>query len=400
MPKFEFKAFTPEGKLKEGVLKAENREQALKILQEQNLLVTYLTEEKKRPIFFQKPGLKDVYLFTRQLAYLISAQTPLGEAIKTLSESAPNKSFRDILIEIYNEIIGGVQFSLALSRFPDIFDSYYIGMVKIGESAGALDETLLYIANHLEAQIKSRNRIIQALIYPAIVVAIFLVVMFTLFYYVIPQIANIFVENNIPIPSVTKFFQDIANFIKNFGLFLIVILIALVYYAFEYFKTREGRVFFLNLVEEMPVFGPLLRNIYVSQFLESLQYLIRGGVPLVEALDIIKNTINHPAYESAINYTIEEIKKGKPLSELLSEFPNLFHPIVITAFKTAEKTGQLSYITFTILRYYDETIEAQINNLSEALQPILIIVLAFALGFLELSLLIPLLNLTKYVQNF
>ncbi len=400
MAQFEFKAFTQEGKLKEGILKADSKDEALKILQEQNLLVTYLAEKRGKPLFFQKPSLKDIYLFSRQLAYLIQAKTPLDEAVKSLSETSSNRHFRNILIEIYNDLVSGVKFSLSLSNFPELFDSYYIGMVKVGETSGALDEILLYLANHLEAKIKSRNRIIQALIYPSIVIFLFIGVMLALFYYVIPQITKIFIENNIPLPNITKFFQSISDFLSRFGIFLFIILASLIYYIFEYIKTKEGRAFIFNLIGDTPVIGPFLKNIYIGQFLESLYYLIKGGVPLLESLEIIKDVIKHPAYESAIEYMIEEVKKGRPLSESISEFPHLFHSIVVEGMKTAEKVGQLAEITLTILNYYNETIEAQINSLGEALQPFLIVILGAGLGALEASLLIPLLNLTKYIQNF
>jgi type IV pilus assembly protein PilC len=400
MAQFEFKAFTQEGKLKEGIISAESKDKALQILQEQNLLVTYLGERKRKPLFFQKPRLKDIYIFTRQLSYLIQANTPLDESIRSLSETTASSSLKGILIEIYNELVGGAKLSTALSRFPDLFNSYYIGMIQVGESTGALDEVLFYLANHLEAQMKFRNRALQALIYPALVLVIFLGVLITLFYYVIPQITNIFVENNIPLPSVTKFFQSISNIIVRYGIFFLFILMALIYYTFEYFKTREGKVFLFNLVNGLPIFGPLFKNIYIAQFLESLYYLEKGGVTLVDSLEIIKNTINHPLYESAIQSMIEEIKKGKPLSQAMSEFPDLFHTIVIEAMKTGEKTGQLSAITLTILNYYNEIINNQLNTLGESLQPFLIIIFAIGLGALEASLLIPLLNLTKYVQSF
>ncbi len=399
--KFEFKAFTREGKLKEGIISANSKEEALKILQDQELLVTYLAEKKiKIPFFLRKIGIKDVYIFTKQLSYLIRAKTPLDESIKSLSETTTNPFFHSVLIEIYNDLVSGVPFSSSLSRFPDIFNSYYLGMIKVGETIGALEEVLVYLANHLEAQMKFKNRILQASIYPLSVLVLFVAVMIALFYFVIPQITKIFVENNIPLPFVTQVFQTISNFLIRFGFFTLIIFFFLIYYSFEYFKTKEGRATFFNLVNEIPVFGELIKNIYLSQFLESLYYLIRGGVPILEALEIIKSSIAHPFYESALEFIIEDVKRGKPLSEALSQFPDLFPSLVIEGMKTAEKTGQLSEITLTIYGFYNETIENQIGNISESFQPILIVALGAGLGLLEASLLIPLLSLTKYVQNF
>jgi len=401
MPKYEFKAFTQEGELKGGVISAESKESALKILQEQQLLVTYLAEKKiSLPLFFRKPGIKDIYLFTRQLSYLVKAHTPLDEAVKSLSETTNNPAFRSVLIEIYNDLVSGIPFSQALSRFPEIFNDYYVGMVKVGESVGVLDEVLNYLAGHLNNQIRFKNKIIQALIYPIMVILLFVVVLLVLFYFVIPQITQIFVENNIPLPAITRIFQAISIFLSRFGIFALIIFASLIYYLNQYFRTKEGKLTLFKIISDFPIFGPLIKNIYSAQFLESVYYLIKGGVPIVEALEIIKSSIAHPLYESALEYVVEDIKKGKPLSEALSQFPDLFPNLIIEGVKTSEKTGQLAEITLTVFNYYNETIESQIGNISEALQPILIILLGAALGLLEASLLIPLLQLTKYVQNF
>jgi type IV pilus assembly protein PilC len=159
-------------------------------------------------------------------------------------------------------------------------------------------------------------------------------------------------------------------------------------------------LFLFKTLNDLPIFGPLIINLYVAQFLESLYYLVKGGVPLIDALEIVKESIANPYYESAIESIIEDVKKGKPLSESMTQFPNIFPSLVIEGMRTSEKTGQLAEVTLTIFNFYNETVENQVGNLGESLQPILIIVLGAGLGLLEASLLIPLLTLTKYVQTF
>jgi type II secretory pathway component PulF len=401
MPKFEFKAFTREGKLKEGIVSAENKDAAVRILQEQGLLVSYLAEKRTKITHYVfKPGARDIYLFTRQLSYLVKAKTPLDESIRSLSETTNNPYFRSILIEIYNDLVSGIRFSSSLSRFPELFNDYYIGMIKVGETVGVLDEILDYLANHLNNQLRFRNRIIQASIYPIFILVLFLGVLVTLFYFVIPQITKMFIENNIPMPLITRIFQNISDFLLNFGFFVLIIIASLIYYLYQYFGTREGRIALFDLTYNIPVIGPLIRNLYTGQFLESLYYLVKGGVPVVEALEIVKSSMNNPFYESALEIIIEDVKKGKPLSESMSQFPKIFPSLIIEGMKTAERTGQLAEITLTIFNFYNETVENQTATLGEALQPFLIVILGIALGLLEASLLIPLLTLTKYVQTF
>jgi type IV pilus assembly protein PilC len=401
MPKFEFKAFTREGKLKEGIISADSKEGALKILQEQELLTSYLAEQKIKLISsFRKPGIKELYLFTRQLSYLLKAKTSLDESIKSLSETTSNSYFRSMLIEIYNNLVSGIPLSGALSRFQDIFGVYYIGMVKVGESVGNLEEVLDYLSGHLNNQQKFKSRILQASIYPVLVMCLFIAVLIALFYFIIPQITNMFIENNLPLPWITRFFKAISDFILQFGIFMLIIFGALIYYLTQYFKTKEGKLVLFKVVNNLPVFGLLIKNLYATQFLESFYYLMKGGVPIVEALEIVRTSIAHPLYESALETIIEDVKKGRPLSESMSQFTEIFPSLIIEGMKTSEKTGQLGEITFTIFNFYNETVENQIATLSESLQPILIVVLGAGLGLLEASLLIPLLNLTKYAQTF
>jgi type IV pilus assembly protein PilC len=401
MPKFEFKAFTQEGKLKEGVISAESREKALQILQEQNLFVSSLVIAKsKEKVFLSKPRLKDLYFFTKQLSYLLKAKTPLDESIKTLSESTSNHYFRSVLMEIYNDLVSGISFSNSLSRFSDVFNSYYLGMIKVGETVGSLDEVLDYLAGHLNNQLRLKGRIIQVSIYPLMVLILFLGILIALFYFIVPQITNLFIENNIPLPTITKIFQAISKFILRFGLFIVIIIIALFYYLLQYFQTREGRFVLFKFVYDLPIFGILIKNIYASQFLESFYYLIKGGVPLIEALEIVKTSIAHPLYESALEAIIDDVKKGKPLSQSMIRFPDLFPSLIIEGMKTSEKTGQLADITSTIFSFYNETVENQVANIGEAIQPILIVVLGIGLGALETALFVPLLSLTKYIQTF
>ncbi len=399
--KFEYRAYDQTGAYVEGILDASNREEALSRLQAQNLLVTYLKPAHEKLIFtfLTRPRKKDLMLFTKQLSYLVRARVPLDEAIKSLATSSFRKEFRGILVEIYEKIISGAPLSQALSDFPEVFDAYYIRMIKVGEVSGKLDETLNYLSDHLEYQLKFRNRIIQALIYPTIVIMLFITVMIVLFYYVIPQITKIFIENNIPLPEITKFFSFVSDILLHYGILLILIFIGFIYFIWNYFRTEEGKLVVWNLFGKLPVIGPLIKNAQLGQFLESLYYLTAGGVSLTESFAIISESADNPIYRK-VSYELGElIKKGNDLSFSLKNFPDVFPSIVIQAVATGEKSGQLKEMLEAMIKYYREDVENRSLTLGESLQPILIIFLGAGLAALELSLLLPLLNLTKSVQS-
>lgn len=400
MPKFEFKAYNREGILKEGVITAKDKSEALRYLHQQEFLVTYLVEKKFKFPIFKKVGLKHIYFFSKQLSYLLKAKIPLDQAVKSLSESTVHPHLKSVLIDVYNDLVSGISFSKSLANFPDIFDSYYCGLIKVGEFVGSLDETLDIISNHLYQKMRFHQRTLQAMIYPAIVLILFIVILVLIFYFIVPNITRIFIENNIPLPLITRVLTVVSDFLFKIGPFIIVILASLLYYGFQYFKTREGKTVIFKIVEGIPILGDLVKASYTSQFLESIYHLMKGGVQVVESLEITKSSIGHPIYELALDSIIADVKRGSSLSESMTKFPHVFDNIVIEAFKTGEKTGRLTDVLLTVSNLYLETTENVISTLNELLQPILVVILGIAIGILEAILFIPILNLTKYIQTF
>lgn len=400
--KFSFKAFDRGGGIKSGSIEASSKDGALTALQAQGLLVTYLVEAETGITlpFFGKVAGKELASFTRELHFLVKARIPLDEALKALYEQTANLRFREILVGVYGDLISGAALSQALSHHPGVFSQYYVKMVQIGEVSGTLDDVTDYLATHLENQTKFTNKIVQALTYPAIVLVIFIATMIALSILVVPRITQIFEENNIPLPFITRSFQAASLFLISYWPFLILATIAAIYLTIEYLKTEEGKVVFFNSISRVPLFGSLIKTIYITRFLESLSFLIHGGLTIPESLMIVAESVDNPVYGNAIRQVAEETKRGKPISASLRLFGDLFPPLVIQAVVTGEKTGKLREILFSTSLYYFQELELKAGTLSEALQPIFIIILAAGLGFLEASLLVPILNLTKAVQSF
>ena len=388
--------------MKGGAIEAATKEGALAALQSQGLLVTYLVGAETGIVlpFFGKVAGKELSAFTRQLHFLVKARIPLDEALKALYEQTTNLRFREILTGAYSDLVSGAALSQALSHYPEVFSQYYIKMIQIGEVSGTLDEVTDYLATHLENQTKFTNKIVQALTYPAIVLVIFVATMVALSVLVVPRIAQIFKENNIPLPLITRLFQTASLFLIAYWPFLIVAVIAAIYLTIEYLKTEEGKMVFFNSINHVPLFGSLVQTVYITRFLESLSFLIHGGLTIPESLMIVAESVDNPVYGNAIRLVAEETKRGKPISASLGLFGDLFPPLVIQAVVTGEKTGKLREILFSTSLYYFQELELKAGTLSEALQPIFIVILAAGLGFLEASLLIPILNLTKAVQSF
>jgi type II secretory pathway component PulF len=402
MKKFEFRGFDKEGNFKVGIIEAVDKETAIKILHNQNLVVTYIKElSELRPLItWGGVSLLDLAFFYRALNYLLKAGTSLDEAVKSLASQTNKLSFKRVLEDVYNNIISGLPLSQSLEKHTNIFEKSATRLIRIGELSGNLEEVLENLAKHYENQHKFRTKLIQSMYYPAIVLLIFLVTMFVLFFNVIPKIANLFKENNLTLPLVTQYFVMVSEFLVNNGIYVLLFLIFLIYVIIEYFKSEEGKLLLYNFLANMPVFGVLLKEIQILNILESISYLIKGGLPISESLKIVGESITNPYYKSAVLFIAEETEKGKPISLSISNFPDLFPGLVQQAFATGERTGNLYNSLITIIDYYSADIENRTNNLAEAVQPLMVIILAIGLVFVEMSLLLPISQLARSLSTY
>lgn len=395
--KFEFRGFDQEGNFKTGIITANDKDNAISILQNQGLLVTYIRPiSETKPLFiFGGISYLDLVIFCRSLKFLLQGGIPLDEALKTLTQQIQKYQFRRIIEEIYENVLAGLPLSQSLEKFSNIFEKSMIRLIRIGEISGELEGVLDTLANHYENQSKLRNKVIGAMIYPALVLLIFLVTMFVLFTQIIPKIAGIFEENNLELPTFTKYMVLISNFILNYWIYLLLFIIFIIFTLIQYFKTEEGKLFIYNFFAKVPLFGMLLKDINNLDILESLSFLIKGGLPIAESLKIVSESISNPYYRNALEFIAEETSKGKSLGDSIKNFPDLFHPMTIQAFYTGEKTGNLYNVLQVIKDYLYMNIEFKISNISEYIQPFMIVILAIGLIILELSLIIPIQQLSR-----
>ncbi len=395
--KFEFRGFDQEGNFKIGIIEAVNKETAINLLHNQNILVTYIkpVTEIKPLIILEKISYLDKAFFCRALQYLLAAGISLDESLKTIAQQTSKIAFRRIIEEVYEDVLAGLPFSQALEKFPEIFEKSVVRLIRIGELSGNLEEVLGSLSAHYENQHRLRTKIISAMFYPAMVLAIFLVTMYVLFFNVIPKIAAIFEENNLELPAFTKYTFMVSKFFADYGLYLVIFIIFLIYLLWQYLRSEEGALFLYNFLTNFPVFGPLLKEVNVLNIIESLTFLIKGGLPIAESLKIISESLSNPYYKNALEFIAEETAKGKSIADTFNAFPDLFQPLVVQSFYAGEKAGNLYKALTTIQNYLYNSIETKLLNISELIQPIMIIFLAGGLILLELTLIIPIQQLSR-----
>src|SRR3989338_1806214 len=252
--KFDYQARTQKGEIKIGVIEASSREVAISLLQKYGLYVTLLEEGSKIPFFARKIKLfsripaKEVVLFSRQLSIMFSAKVPLVESLKTLAIQTKNLDFKEKIMKISEEIEGGTAFSSALAKYPKIFSSFYIAMIKSGEASGNLSEPLNYLAEHLEKEYYLTSKVKGAMTYPAVVLLVVIVVFVLMILFVIPNLSKVLLESGQELPLATKIVLALPDLLKSWGLVFLLLLIGLAVFSARYYRTKKGKYFFDKLI--------------------------------------------------------------------------------------------------------------------------------------------------------
>ncbi|KPJ71794.1 hypothetical protein AMJ50_00450 [Parcubacteria bacterium DG_74_3] len=400
--KFNYQARTQEGQIQTGVVEASTREVAIALLQNQGLFVTLLEEEAYAPVYARritfggKISRKDVVLFSRQLSIMFKSKIPLVETLRILAAQTQTYVFKEKIIEISEEIEGGTSFSVALSRYPKIFSSFYIAMVRAGEASGKLSEALGYLAEHLERDYHLKNKLRGAMVYPALIFFFVLMVLILMIFFVFPRFVEVLEETGAELPVVTLMILGLADSLKKWGVFLIVITVGLIIFIVRYYQTPGGKKFFDGAFLKIPVINNFLKMLYLSRFAENLSTLISGGLPIAQALEIASDIVGNAVYEEIILDARDGVRRGEPISYRLSQSPEVFPPLFYQMTLVGEKTGTLDKTLISVVDFYNQETDRAIDGLLSIVEPVLIMFLGLIVGGLMISVLMPLYRLTTF----
>lgn len=392
---FKYRAKTLSGQMQSGTVEASTEASALAVLQKHNLIPLAIEEVKHEGIFEKKITLgggvkgKDLVIFSRSLAALFDAGVPLVEALRTLAEQNSNPIFKDIISQIAEDVNSGLSFSKALTQHKKVFSPFYISMVKIGEVSGNLQNILAYLSEYLEKEYNLQAKIRAALAYPGFIIGVFIIVGFIMFFFVIPQLAKIIAtlpQENLPFltklllkfsnPSLWSLFTTLAVIIGG-GAFLIY-----------YLRTSQGKRAWHETQLKMPIFGKLFKNIYQARFCENLSTLIKGGLPILQGLQITGDVVGNLVYQEIINDVARAVKIGNTIESVLSKRQE-FDPLVVEMISVGERSGKLESILKKTAEFYTMEIDRTVSNLSALIEPILIVVLGVGVFFILAAILIP-----------
>jgi type IV pilus assembly protein PilC len=397
--KFNYQARTKEGETQTGVVGAGSREAAIETLQRHDLVVVFLEELSEAPIytrslkFLQRIKPKEITIFYRQLAILFEANVSPLDALRILAEQTNNQLFKDLIFEVEEDLRGGETLSHAMSKKPKVFSSFYVNVVKAGEATGKLHEVLKYLADHAEREYNLTFKVRGAFTYPIAIFVLFAIVGTLMMIFVVPQLTSMLEELGTELPVTTKILIAVSDLMKSFWWLLAIVLVGAVIGLMKGIKTVKGRHMIDVLKLKIPVFKGLFQKIYLARFSENFKTLLVGGIPILKALDISSTVIGNTVYEQIIQEAKERVRVGKTIASALSGYPKQFTPMITQMIAVGEKTAALESILDKVALFYQQEVDRMVSNMTQLIEPMMILVLGGAVGFLVASILMPIYNI-------
>lgn len=399
MPKFSYKAKGSQGIDVKGIVEAPEQKQALAILREKNYVPYFISKESENFLdylykkIFKKVSISEIAVFTRQMATMINAGLPLTEAL-TILRSQGKSLLCEAIGMVLRDVEGGATLGDAFQKHPGIFSPVYIALVRAGESAGVLDNILTRLADNLEAQREFRSKIKGALMYPIIIVLGMVVVVFIMMVFVIPKLVSLYSEFNAKLPLTTQILITVSKLAASFWWLIILIVFGLLYLYRVFDSKRETKRILDKWKFKIPIFGKLQNQVVLAELTRTLGLLTGAGVSIVEALQISAKAAGNVNIEEGVKEASKQVEKGFPLSATLLENP-FFPRILPQMLAVGEETGKIDEVLLKVSRYFQSESEESIKGLTTAIEPLIMIILGVGVGFLVISIIMPIYNLTS-----
>jgi general secretion pathway protein F len=409
MPVYEYMALDAGGRRRQGIVDAGSIAAARQKLRETNVFPVEIVETAGRKReetaarggaihLFRKVGLRELSVMTRQLATLLGAGLPLVPSLSALVAQIRHPALKTTLARIKDEVNEGNSLTQSMSHFPGVFPPFYINMVRAGEASGTVNLVLERLADFNEAQQALRIKIRSALAYPIFMFFIGGGVLFFLVTFVVPNITNIFREMHQTLPGITIFLIVVSGFLKAFWWIIgLVLIVGIFSFRFAVRKTVQGRQLWDRFKLNVPLFGDLNRKLAVARFSRTLGTLLQSGVPLLAALDIAKNVVNNILIADEIRRAAKDVEEGQSLSAPLSR-SGFFPPIAVEMISVGEQSGNMEAMLFRIAQSYETEAEANILLLTSLLEPAMILVMGVVVGFVVVSVLLPIFEMNQLVR--
>jgi len=345
----------------------------------------------------RKIRLKELPLYTRQLAAMLSSGMPLVQSISALEEQTGNKNFKAVLSGVRGRVQGGAMYSDSLEEYPQIFDELYVNMMRAGETGGMLAETSERVASFLEASNRLRSKVKSAMMYPTVVICVACIISTGLIVFIVPTFAKMFAGFGADLPKPTQMLLDTSNFIRGYWYVVIAVIAAAIYSSKRYIATEKGG-YMLDLFRlRFPLLGKLARKIAITRFSSTFAQLISSGVPIIQAMTIVGVATGNKVIGKAILDARASVEQGKTVSDTLranKEFPSM----LIHMLSAGEQTGKMEEMLSKLAEFYQEEVDTMLEGLTSMLEPLLMVVIGVMIGGIVLAMFMPIFKMTEVVM--
>jgi type IV pilus assembly protein PilC len=398
---FQWSGKTTKGTIESGEMTAATKEDVIAQLRKKNISATVVTEKVKKAgglTFAGRVTDKDIVVFTRQFATMIDAGLPLVQALDILSTQVDNKRLSVTLAQVKTDVESGATYADALKKHPRVFSELYVNMVAAGEAGGILDTILNRLATYIEKAMKLKKKVKGAMIYPAVVTTIAVGVIAVIMIFVVPTFSKMFASLGGTLPLPTRMVVNFSNFVAGIGGLLVLgAIIAFVVFIVQMRRTEKGKHVIDKILLKLPIFGPLLNKVAVAKFTRTLGTLVSSGVPILDGLEITAKTSGNKVVEYAIMDVRKGVVGGKTLAEPITK-AKVFPPMVTHMIAVGESTGALDAMLSKIADFYDDEVDAAVSNLTSMMEPVLMVFLGGAVGFIVVSMYLPIFKLITLIK--
>ena len=399
MPSYEWKGRDRNGTAQTGVLIGDTKDAVIAALRRQQIVVSTVKEKGKEialPKFGGGISSKDIAVFTRQFSVMIDAGLPLVQCLDILGQQQDNKAFQKVILQVRQDVEGGSSLAEAMRKHPQAFDDLYVNMVAAGEAGGILDTILQRLAAYIEKAVKLNAQVRAALVYPAAVIGISVIVVYLILWKVIPVFASLFEGLGGQLPWLTRMVVNFSNFIGRFWWLIFIVVFGSLFALRQYYKTDAGRYQIDKIMLRIPAIGMLLRKIAVARFCRTLGTLLSSGVAILEALDITARTAGNAVIEEALLKVRKEVEEGKTIADPLTRSEQ-FPPMVCQMIGVGEQTGAMDTMLSKIADFYEDEVDSAVEGMMALMEPMIIAFLGVVIGVIVVAMYLPMFSLISQI---
>ena len=396
-----YRARTPDNKTLEGTVDAPDENAAVAAIHARGYVVLSLEEAKRGLLaggdigqFLRRPKTKDVVIFTRQFSTLIEADVPLAEGMRTLAQQTDNPAFSRIISDVSEKLEGGTSLSGAFAAHPKLFTQFYVKLIRSGEISGRLQQSLNYLADYLERNQAIASKVRNALAYPAFVIVAMIGVALVMTIYVLPQLLVIFKEAGaVDLPFTTRALIIFTDFVNKYIAFILGGGVFLTLGIVQWLRTPDGRTWFDNFKIRVPLFGNILRSLYLARIAENMATLIKSDIAILDALRVTSDIVDNVVYRDILLHAEEEVRGGGQISDVLRQYKDEIPSLMVSMIAIGERTGKLDYMLGHVSKFYRTDSETKVDTISTLIEPVLVVTLGLGVAVLVSAVLLPLYSL-------